>query len=162
MIGTLVDLLGSFYVDNDLTQFETIARTLHASVPEDLVSLQFLGLACYRTGRVDEAVSIFDKVLRRRSKLLADDSVQDAHAIAGDDSCAAVCYQEATRHNPRLAKAWYDLGAVLLKLKKSELAISAFRNFLTAQPVPAVALAALQQVGISPDALRAAEPALAG
>ena len=162
MIGTLVDLLGNFYVDNDLTHFETIARTLHASVPEDLVSLQFLGLAFYRTGRIDEAVSIFDKVVRRRKGLVPDSVVDVAPVITGDDSCVAVCYQEATRRNPRLAKAWYDLGAVLLKLKKSELAISAFRNFLTAQPVPAVALAALQQVGISPDALRAAEPALAG
>ena len=33
MISTLVDLLGNFYVNNDFTHFETIARTLHASVP---------------------------------------------------------------------------------------------------------------------------------
>ena len=85
MIGTLVDLLGNFYVDNDLTHFETIARTLHASVPEDLVSLQFLGLAFYRTGRIDEAVSIFDKVVRRRKGLVPDSIVDAAPVITGDD-----------------------------------------------------------------------------
>lgn len=153
MISTLVDLLGNFYLNNDLTHFETIARTLHASVPDDLVSLQFLGLACYRTGRVDEAVSIFDKVLRRRKTLAGADSNEARNEIAGDDSCAAVCYQEATKHNPWLAKAWYDLGAVLLKLKKSELAIPAFRSYLAAQPATGQALLALDQVGLSPEKL---------
>ena len=73
--------------------------------------------------------------------------------IPGEESCAAVCYQEATKRNPWLAKAWYDLGAVLLKLKKSELAIPAFRSFLAAQPASSQALLALDQVGLSPDKL---------
>ena len=152
MISTLVDLLGNFYVNNDLTHFETIARTLHASVPDDLVSLQFLGLAYYRTGRVDEAVSIFNKVLRRR-KTLADAASKATNKIAGDETCAAICYREATKRNPWLAKAWYDLGAALLKLKKSELAIPAFRSFLAAQPASSQALLALSQVGLSPETL---------
>jgi tetratricopeptide (TPR) repeat protein len=152
MISTLVDLLGNFYVNNDLTHFETIARTLHASVPDDLVSLQFLGLAYYRTGRVDEAVSIFNKVLRRR-KTLADAASKATNEIAGDETCAAICYREATKRNPWLAKAWYDLGAALLKLKKSELAIPAFRSFRAAQPASSQALLALSQVGLSPDTL---------
>ncbi len=160
MISTLVDLLGNFYVNNDLTHFETIARTLHASVPDDLVSLQFLGLACYRTGRVDEAVSIFNKVLRRR-KTLADAASKATNDIAGDETCAAICYREATKRNPWLAKAWYDLGAALLKLKKSELAISAFRSFLAAQPASSQALLALSQVGLSPDTLGLSQEALA-
>lgn len=153
MISTLVDLLGNFYLNNDLTHFETIARTLHASIPDDLVSLQFLGLAYYQTGRVDEAVSIFDKVLRRRKTLASADSNMTTNEIPGEESCAAVCYQEATKRNPWLAKAWYDLGAVLLKLKKSELAIPAFRSFLAAQPASSQALLALDQVGLSPDKL---------
>ena len=153
MISTLVDLLGNFYLNNDLTHFETIARTLHASIPDDLVSLQFLGLACYRTGRVDEAVSIFDKVLRRRTTLASADPKVATNEIAGDETCAAICYREATKRNPWLAKAWYDLGAILLKLKKSELAIPAFRSFLAAQPASNQALLALNQVGLSPDTL---------
>jgi len=158
MISTLVDLLGNFYANNDFTHVETIARTLHASVPDDLVSLQFLGLAYYRSGRVDEAVSIFDKVLRRRKTLAGIDSQEATNEIAGDDSCAAVCYQEATKRNPWLAKAWYDLGAILLKLKRSELAIPAF---LAAQPVSSQALQALDQVGLSPDKLGLSQDALA-
>ena len=151
MISTLVDLLGNFYANNDFTHVETIARTLHASVPDDLVSLQFLGLAYYKTGRVDEAVSIFDKVLRRRKRLADAASNAATDDITGDETCAAVCSREATKRNPWLAKAWYDLGAALLKLKKSELAIPAFRSFLAAQPVSSQALLALGQVGLSPD-----------
>lgn len=161
MISTLVDLLGNFYANNDFTHVETIARTLHASIPDDLVSLQFLGLAYYRSGRVDEAVSIFDKVLRRRKTLADADPKVATNEIAGDDSCAAVCYQEATKRNPWLAKAWYDLGAILLKLKKSELAMPAFRSFVAAQPASSQALQALDQVGLSPDKLGLDREALA-
>lgn len=161
MIGTLVDLLGNFYANNDFTHVETIARTLHASIPDDLVSLQFLGLAYYRTGRVDEAVSIFDKVLRRRKRLTAAGSQEAMNELAGNEGCAAVCYKEATKRNPWLAKAWYDLGAILLKLKKSELAIPAFRSFLAAQPASSQALLALDRVGLSPDKLGLDREALA-
>ncbi len=161
MIGTLVDLLGNFYANNDFTHVETIARTLHASVPDDLVSLQFLGLAYYKTGRVDEAVSIFDRVLRRRKRLAGAGSHEATNELAGNGGCAAVCYKEATKRNPWLAKAWYDLGAILLKLKRSELAIPAFRSFLAAQPASSQALLALDRVGLSPDKLGLNREALA-
>ena len=45
MIRTLVDLLGTFYASNDLSNFEFIARSIYSSVPGETVSLQFLGLA---------------------------------------------------------------------------------------------------------------------
>lgn len=153
MIRMLVDLLGNFYAINDFAHVETVARTIQASVPNDLVSLQFLGLVYYRTGRVNEAVSVFDRVIRRRktSALVAPKAT--ANGIADDDRCAAVCYQEATKRNPLLAKAWFDLGAVLLKLKKPELAMPAFRSYLAAQPASNEAILALNQVGLSPEKL---------
>ena len=129
MISTLVDLLGSFYANNDLANVETIARSLHAAIPGDQVSLQFLGLVYYRMGRVKEAVRVFDKVACRHAPSVAATSAQG-------DSAVEVCYREATRRNPSLAKAWYDLGNALLALRKFELAIPAFRSSLRSQLSP--------------------------
>jgi len=145
MISTLVDLLGNFYASNDFTHFETIARTIQASVPSDLVSLQFLGLAYYQTGRVSEAVSVFDRVLRRKKPLVGAVGGPIVDTISKDDSCAEICYREATKHNPQLAKAWYDLGTALLKLKKFDLAIPAFRSYLAARPESVRATLALRR-----------------
>jgi Flp pilus assembly protein TadD len=127
MISTLVDLLGNFYISNDFTNVEAIARSIHAAIPSDQVSLQFLGLVYYRTGRVKEAIRVFNKVLGRRKPAPQKD-------LSQGDSAAAVCYREATRHNPDLAQVWYDLGATLLNLRKVELALPAFRNALIARP----------------------------
>lgn len=154
MIAALVDLLGNFYANNDLANVEVIARAMHAAVPNDLVSLQFLGLVYYRKGRINEAVSIFDKVIRRRDPS-AHPGVSDGNAgLADGDLPAAVCYREATRRSHHLAKAWYDLGAVLLRLQKSDLAISAFRSSLSAHPAATQAL-------VSPDGVTLADEDLA-
>jgi cytochrome c-type biogenesis protein CcmH/NrfG len=134
MISTLVDLLGTFYANQDLANVEVIARSLDSAIPDNLVSLQFLGLVCYRTARVTDAVRFFDRALRRRkpSPDASPSEIQAGHEFEG--SAAAVCYREATRHSPSLAGAWYDIGTLLLELKRFELAIPAFGNALKAQP----------------------------
>lgn len=142
MISALVDLLAKYYVNNDLSNVEAIARTLQAAVPNDLVSLQFLGLVYYQKGRVKEAVSIFDKVVRRPNPAVPAEAGDAGAGLAGSDLSATVCYREATRTDRNLAKAWHDLGAVLLRLRKSELAISAFRSSLSAHPEATQALVA--------------------
>jgi cytochrome c-type biogenesis protein CcmH/NrfG len=138
MISTLVDLLGTFYANQDLANVEVIARSLDSAIPGNLVSLQFLGLVYYRTARVTDAVRFFDRALRRR-KLSPDAPPSEIQAgyEAGHEfegSAAAVCYREATRHSPSLARAWYDIGTLLLELKRFELAIPALGNALKAQP----------------------------
>lgn len=140
MIAALVDLLGKFYANNDLANVEVIARTMHAAVPNDLVSLQFLGLVYYRNGRVNDAVSVFDNVIDRQSASATSESGKGEAGIADSDLSAAVCYREATRRNRNLANAWHDLGAVLLRLHQSDLAISAFRSSLSAHPKATQAL----------------------
>ncbi len=45
MILALVDYLGAFYQASNLGQVEAIARTMLAAISDDLVALQFLGLA---------------------------------------------------------------------------------------------------------------------
>lgn len=148
MISTLVDLLGNFYARNDFTNFEAIARSLLAAIPNDQVSLQFLGLVYYRTGRITDAIQIFEKVVRRRKPAPEAELNIGEAVLSPGDSAAAVCYQEATRDRPDLAPAWYDLGAALLELGKHEQAIPAFRSALMAQPECAQTLLALGQTAL--------------
>ena len=55
MIDALFDLLGTFYQSGDLLQAEWIARSILQAIPDDIVSLQFLGLVYYRTRRREQA-----------------------------------------------------------------------------------------------------------
>lgn len=149
MISTLVELLGDFYARNDFANFEAIARSLLATIPNDQVALQFLGLVYYRTGRVDDAIEVFEQVQRQPAP--SDKPPTDA------DSAAEVCYQEATRHNPKLAKTWYDVGTTLLALGKLKQAVRAFRSALSAQPQSTQAMLAVGQTALRVDDLAAAE-----
>jgi Flp pilus assembly protein TadD len=157
MIRTLVDLLGNFYARNDFANFEAIARSLLAAIPNDQVSLQFLGLVYYRTGRINDAIQVFERVVCRRPaqpELLPEKAEGE---IATGDSAAAVCYQEATRDRPELARAWYDVGTTLVELGKIEAALPAFRSALSAQPESAQAMLAVGQTALRTGDLASAE-----
>ena len=71
MISTLINLLGSFYERKEFTKAEAIARNMHTAIPGDRVSLKFLGLVYYRTGRINEAIRLFDQ-LERQPNLCAE------------------------------------------------------------------------------------------
>jgi tetratricopeptide (TPR) repeat protein len=151
MITTLVNLLAHFYSLDDFSNVEAIARSIQACVPADQVSLQFLGLVYYRTGRIKDALRIFDKV----------DGKAPAETGEGESlpakTAAAVCYEEATKDSPQLARAWYDLGNALLELRKFNLAIPAFRSSLSAQPEHVPAMIAIGQTALHVDDLAAAQ-----
>ena len=67
MISTLVNLLGGYYESNDFAKVEAIAHSINKAVPGDEVSLKFLGLVYYRTGRTKDAIRLFNRVHRRAS-----------------------------------------------------------------------------------------------
>ncbi len=134
MISTLVEMLGNFYANNDLANVEILARSIHSAVPGDQVSLLFLGLAYYKTGRASEALDTFDKVKTRRPSTSTSLLKNDEASLPEGDSAAVACYEEATRRSPLLSRLWCDLGATLLELRKFDLAIPAFRSSLKAQP----------------------------
>jgi tetratricopeptide (TPR) repeat protein len=157
MIRTLVDLLGNFYARNDFANFEAIARSLLEAIPNDQVSLQFLGLAYYRTGRINDALQVFDRLVRRRQPDPGAPAESAEAGLALDDSAAAVCYQEATRDRPDLARAWYDVGTTLVELGKVEQALPAFRSALTAQPESTQAMLAIGQTALHTGDLISAE-----
>ena len=148
MIAALVDLLGIFYANNDLPNFEVIARSIQTAIPNDLVSLQFLGLVYYRTGRIDEAVSVFERVIRWRNSGAAVQGGETNADISDSDRSSTACMRESTKPDSFLAKAWYDLGAVLLQLRRFDLAISVLRNSLSAEPNSAQATLALGRAGL--------------
>lgn len=124
MINTLVNLLGGFYESNDFVKVETIAHTIHTAVPEDQVSLKFLGLAYYRTGRIKDAMRLFDRVQGRQD---ANRKIAPASIETGNSAVLAVA-EEATRRVPYLAQAWRELGIALQKLRHPERSVPDFQN----------------------------------
>ena len=112
MISTLVNLLGGFYESNDFAKVEAIAHSINKAVPGDEVSLKFLGLVYYRTGRTKEAMRLFNRVHRRSSTR--------PEKIETNTSAVAAVAREATRRVPYLAQAWCDLGSVLMKQKGND------------------------------------------
>lgn len=133
MIHMLINLLGSFYESNDLSRVETIARSIHTAIPEDQVSLKFLGIVYYRTGRVKDAMRLFDQIQCRQDAALVAEAQRLQASSSGVDSAVVACSREARRRVPYLAQAWQDLGHALQKL----------RPFDASRPAPCGALAAM-------------------
>ena len=83
-------------------------------------------------------------------------------ASTADDSAVAECYKEATRKRPYLARAWYDLGVVLLEFGRKEQAIAAFRSALRANPDSTLAAHALARAETAAAASTESEATNAG
>jgi superkiller protein 3 len=158
MIRALVELLGNFYSNGDFTHVEAIARSILTSIPDDHVSLQILGLVYYRTGRIGEAVGMFNRVIHRQCRVpKAKRKLGDDYLSRGEYAASAACHQEATRLNADFAPAWNDLGDALLDLRRYDEAIGAYRSALSAQPECTEAMAGLGVAGLRVDDLAAAE-----
>lgn len=135
MISTLINLLGSFYESNDLTKAEAIARNIHTAIPGDQVSLKFLGLVYYRTGRINDAIRLFDQVQCRHEVGLLDVAQEKSETKSSPvDSAVSACSREAARRVPYLAQAWHELGKALLKLRKFERSSQSLHVTLIATP----------------------------
>lgn len=133
MIHALLVLMSNSYQCSDFSQVEAMARMLQSIVPDDIVSMQFLGLVHYRSGNIKSArryfVRAWEKKLQRRIEQEAKE-----HQFDGEMSAAAACYREATVANPNLAGGWYDLGITLGACSYLEQAESAFQAALSAKP----------------------------
>lgn len=125
MIDALFDLLGTFYQSGDFAQAEWIARSILQAIPEDIVSLQFLGLIYYRTQRRDEAMQAFRA---------ADTDATTPSALGNLQPASTQCLHAASGHGAALAGAWYELGLVLFRLRRYRQAISALQAALSARP----------------------------
>ncbi|MFZ2628962.1 MAG: tetratricopeptide repeat protein [Rugosibacter sp.] len=146
MIGALVELLNNSYQSGNLAHVEVIARTLCAAIPDDVVSLQILGLAYLKTGRTADALKLFRKADRKNRHTPDIEPLADGGTQL--ESAATACYREATRKHAGLGRLWYDLGIALLSLKRPRQSIWAFRAALAARPAFPAALMALGSAGI--------------
>lgn len=124
MIDALFDLLGTFYQNGHFEQAEWIARSILQAIPDDIVSLQFLGLLYHRTRRRAQAMQVF--------AALASEPPQ--HAAPASLQASAQCRRAASTRGSTLAGAWYDLGRLLLRLGHRQQAVNALQAALAAQP----------------------------
>jgi tetratricopeptide (TPR) repeat protein len=107
MISALVDQLAMFYQSGNLTQVEVISRSMLTAIPEDIVALQFLGLALYQMGRMDDARRAFKRVAARQ------DRPQEAHGLTVCEPAHCATFREATRAHSGLADGWYRIALAL-------------------------------------------------
>lgn len=105
MITALIDLLGACYQAGNPDQMEAIARSMLAAIPDDLVALQFLGLALYQMGREDDARQVFGDVEDKPPQ------AEGRYPTTGE-LAVVTSYREALRPAAGLAEAWRRIAAV--------------------------------------------------
>lgn len=108
MIPALVDFLATYYQAGNLDQVEAIARSMLAAIPDDTVSLQFLGLALYQTGRINDAYQAFKQAAARLRDPLA---AKPAGVTC--ESAASVSMRMATRPHSGLAAGWWQIARIM-------------------------------------------------
>lgn len=144
MIDALFDLLGSFYQNGDFVQAEWIARSILQAIPDDIVSLQFLGLLYYRTRRREQALKVFAAAGD------APAGVSGAAPLDDGLQASAQCLRAARSRGSTLAGAWYDLGRLLLRLGHDQQALNALQAAIAARPDFAKARRAVSRLARPP------------
>lgn len=109
MISLLVEYLSIFYQTGDTAQLAVIARSLLAAIPDDVVALQFLGMALYQMGRIDDAYRAFKRVAIKQDQ----EAMIDGSSVC--ESASVVSYREATHMHSGLADGWYQIAQILNK-----------------------------------------------
>jgi hypothetical protein len=127
MITALIDLLGTFYQAGNPGQMAVIARSMLATIPGDLVALQFLGLALYQLGQTEAAHRIFRKVAEKSEMPPQPDLPTTL------ESAATTNYREATQPGSGLAEAWHRIGSIMSKFGFHNAAEQAFQASRTAR-----------------------------
>ncbi|HEY6897428.1 MAG TPA: bacterial transcriptional activator domain-containing protein [Rhodocyclaceae bacterium] len=127
MITALIDLLGAYYQAGDFAQVATVARGMLSAIPGDLVALQFLGLAYYRSGRIDDARQVFRQVAQQL------DQTDPGPVVGSSELASDISYREATRPGSGLADGWYRIGKLLKGWRFTKPAALAFRAAMAAR-----------------------------
>jgi Flp pilus assembly protein TadD len=133
VITALIDLMGSFYQAGNPGQMAVIARSMLATIPGDLVALQFLGLALYQLGQTEAALRIFRKVAEKA------EAEAQPKLPTTLESAAVTNYREATGPASGLAEAWHRIGVILAKFgfhAAAERAFQAARQARGRAPTP--------------------------
>jgi cytochrome c-type biogenesis protein CcmH/NrfG len=126
MIYALVDHLAMFYQSGNMTQVEAIAKSMLSAIPDDIVALQFLGLALYQMGRVDDARRAFKRVAVRQAQQ------EPCTSETGCEPAHCAMLRAATRAHSGLADGWYRIGMALNKFGFHQPATRAFAAAIAA------------------------------
>jgi hypothetical protein len=129
VITALIDLMGACHQAGNLSQMEAIARSILAAIPEDMVALQFLGLALYEMGRIDAARQVFARVAAGSRRSRPNDLV-----TTGELATVTV-YQEAARPRSGLGEAWQRIAHAMHKLGFRRAATRAYQTSLIAKGI---------------------------
>jgi tetratricopeptide (TPR) repeat protein len=127
VIPALIDLMGAYYQAGNLTQMQAIARSILAAIPEDMVALQFLGLALYQMGRIEAARQVFTRVAARPNKAPTRD------LLTTGELATNTIYREATCPRSGLGEAWQHIAHALDSLGFRNAATRAFQSSLAAK-----------------------------
>jgi tetratricopeptide (TPR) repeat protein len=114
---------------------ESLWKGTLAITPESLVAHKNLGFALLAEGRVDEATSHFDEVLRLRPE--DPEALLNLGLVAagkGDLDGALVLYGRTLAQSPDNAQAWSNLGIVAAQRGDLDGAIAAYRRALEIDP----------------------------
>ena len=120
MISGLMDLLNTCYECGDFGLMEVVAKTVQQTIPGEIVSLHFLGLAYLKTGRPGNALSLFKK-LREKMPFAKGFIGRAANSPTLPDThtAEAGCYLEATSLNPGLARTLEAAAAEIESFARS-------------------------------------------
>lgn len=129
MITALIDLMGAYYQAGNLPQMAVMARSILASIPNDLVALQFLGLALYQMGRVEAARHVFG-----RACALMDRQPRTDPPTTGEMAATTV-YRQARAPASNLAEAWQQIARAMRSLGFREPAARAYEMSLAAKGI---------------------------
>lgn len=109
--------------------------TPEVEIPEDEATLRDEGERALAEGRLDEAKRLLERALRDdprdpRAKL----HLALAYDLSGDGAHAERLLRELVEAEPNMARAWSNLGSVLLDRQADEEALSAFERALEIEP----------------------------
>lgn len=127
MITAMIDLMGAYYQAGNLQQMAVMARSILTAVPNDLVALQFLGLALYQMGRIEAARRVFARV-----STLADRQAANDLPTTGETAATTV-YRQARAPASGLGEAWQQVAHAMRRLGFRQAAARAYEMSLAAK-----------------------------
>jgi tetratricopeptide (TPR) repeat protein len=127
MITALIDLMGAYYQAGNLPQMAIMARSILASIPNDLVALHFLGLALYQMGRIEAARRIFAKAAAMVVRAPLSDP------LTSGEMAAAIVYRQARAPASGLGEAWQQIAHAMRSLGFRDAASRAYEMSVAAK-----------------------------
>jgi hypothetical protein len=125
-----------------------IARSILASIPEDIVALHFLGLALYQMGHTDAARRVFSKACVHPKQRRKSDG-----ATTGEEA-ATTMLREASSPAAGLSDAWRHIALAMRDLGFRGAAVRAYRTSLAGRGLVLKAGTATVPVSGNPGAHR--------